>query len=107
MTLTKEVTTRIVVESLEKTCDCCPAQWVGRTRDGFVIYVRYRSGHLGLGIGVTLKDAVFAANAQQRQIGGPLDGCLDFEELVAATHGLVEWPCQETASMCASEGTLF
>jgi hypothetical protein len=72
----------MVVTELEKTCDACPAQWEGRLEDGRYIYVRFRSGHLTIGVGATSSEAV--GNSMGNTIwrsGHPADGFMDINEL--------------------------
>lgn len=46
------------VKSLVRTCSACPSQWEGELEDGRFIYIRFRWGNLGYGIGDTPKNAV-------------------------------------------------
>lgn len=46
------------VATLQKTCESHPAQWEGRLADGRFIYVKFRWGHLRIGIGETPAAAV-------------------------------------------------
>lgn len=84
------------VRTLVQTGDVCPTQWEGRTVGGACLYVRYRSGWLRIGIGDTLDAAVDAAMADDNplawRLGGPLDGSLPYEDLIAATAGRFTWP---------------
>jgi len=43
---------------LRMTCPACPSQWEGATDDGDYVYIRYRNGHLSVGIGNSEEDAV-------------------------------------------------
>ncbi len=81
----------IRVVSLQRTCQACPSQWEGRTDDGRWVYVRYRWGHLQVGIGPTLEDAV-DNDSISLDLGDELDGVLSYDELRAATVECVEWP---------------
>lgn len=82
----------IVVDDIEMTCEACPSQWEGRTRDGRFVYVRYRWGGLQVGFGATLDDAI-ADETIYREIGDDMHGVLSYDELRAATQddGIV-WP---------------
>ncbi len=83
----------IVVETLIRTCNRSPSQWEGKTADGRFLYVRYRWGLLEIGMGFTIDDAIDkSGNVFRKQLGGKLDGSMEFEELRQATTGLVAWP---------------
>ena len=82
--------------NLKKTCLACPSQWEGALEDGRTVYARFRHGHLSVGIGKTVGEAVNNAISDQAlydgEIGDGLDGFMDFEELKAHLRGLVEFP---------------
>jgi hypothetical protein len=86
----------INVTELTQTCGACPTQWEGRTADDHYIYVRFRWGALRIGIGATDAAAVDNAMGNQpaffRQLGGSLDGFLDYDTLCIVTRGVVDWP---------------
>lgn len=86
----------IVVDELIQTCEASPSQWQGKTRDGRVIYVRYRWGWLQVGIGQTTKQAVEDFTVRMK-VGGEYDGYMDFVTLATLTRGRVSWPCIEAA----------
>jgi hypothetical protein len=69
--------------ALAKTCNACPSQWEGATDDGRHLYVRYRSGRLGWGLGDTIEEAVYA-EPDNRQTISPddLDGFLMTGEML-------------------------
>lgn len=85
----------LVVTSLEQTCFACPSQWEGATEDNRQIYVRYRWGHLSVSVSEPYDDSQYAAVQGARvydgNLGDGFDGCIDLEEVVAATKGVVDW----------------
>jgi hypothetical protein len=83
----------IVVTTLARTGDRSPSQWEGETQDGRRVYVRYRWGHLTIGIGESMSDAVeHGGNLFDKQLGDRLDGSLEFDQLRDATKELIQWP---------------
>ena len=46
-----EYASRLVVLSLQQTCDFCPAQWKERTADDHPVYIKGRHGILSVRIG--------------------------------------------------------
>jgi hypothetical protein len=84
-----------VVTALKKTCTACPAQWEGTLDDGRALYIRYRWGGLSVGAGKDIDDAVknrWGDKALfEENVGDGLDGYMDFEELKAHLHGLLEF----------------
>ncbi len=84
----------VVVTTLTQTCPSCPAQWEGRTTDGAYVYVRYRWGHLQVGFGATMDDAV-KAETIYRRLGDDYDGSLTYPALMAACPE-VGWPLSDT-----------
>lgn len=73
---------RLVVTELQNTCDVCPSQWEGTLADGRCVYIRYRAGRLGFGIGATVWGAVEDWNTRDdRKIGDDLDGSMTDEEM--------------------------
>lgn len=87
----------IVVMKVTKTCEAMPAQWEGTTEDGQVVYARYRHGHLRVGLGKTLREAVCAGgNAFPiTQIGGTYHGEMSFDTLKQLTQEVIRWPATE------------
>lgn len=85
-----------VVAALEKTSTACPAQWEGRLEDGRALYARYRSGGLSVGVGMGIDEAVHNSMSEEgfyfEHVGDCLDGYMDFEELRAHLHGLLDFP---------------
>jgi hypothetical protein len=84
------------VSTLKKTCLACPSQWEGALVDGRAVYARFRHGHLSVGIGETIEQAVSSAMSDgalyNREVGDGLDGFMDLEDLKAHLYGLVEFP---------------
>jgi hypothetical protein len=82
--------------SLKNTCTACPSQWEGTLEDGRAIYARYRHGELSVGVGNDINEAVRNGMSDQalyaNGIGNGLDGFMDFQELKAQLHGLLEFP---------------
>lgn len=88
-----DVSKKVKVVELFQTCNACPAQWEGKTADGDYIYVRYRWGFLGIGLGKTFAEAVRGGvDVWAKQHGDSLDGYLPYEEMVDLTKGVVDWP---------------
>ena len=79
------------VRKLFHESDCHPAQWVGRTADGDVIYVRYRHGRLWIGLAPDLLRTP-PTTLLQTGYGDYGDGYLSFRSLRRRTRGVVEWP---------------
>lgn len=61
---------------LKKTCEACPSQWEGELEDGRFIYIRFRWGNLGFGIGETIKDAIKNYDYGNDVGNDPLNGAL-------------------------------
>lgn len=84
------------VLALKKTSVACPSQWEGVLKDGRIVYARYRWGELTVGVGDGVDEAVRNGVSDQAVYAGPvgheLDGYMDFEELKAHLHGLLEFP---------------
>jgi hypothetical protein len=61
-----------------------------------VIYARYRWGELSVGVGGDIDEAVHNGWTEEAlfadQVGEGLDGFMDFAELKAHLHGLLEFP---------------
>lgn len=64
------------IKRITKTCDACPSQWEIEMNDKTIIYVRYRWGHIGIGRGKTLHEAV-NNRTYLVTLGDGLDGTLD------------------------------
>lgn len=86
-----------IVISIKQTCSACPSQWEGRLIDGDYIYVRYRWGGLGVGIGKTRNTAILE-DSFYKSIGDSLDGFLSYEELKEHTKDEFSWPvlCEDS-----------
>jgi hypothetical protein len=83
----------IRISSVIQTCDRNPSQWEGLTDDGMHVYVRYRWGHLTIGSGKTLDEAVNNRNNLfDKRLGDGLDGCLEYDKLREVTAGVIVWP---------------
>jgi hypothetical protein len=84
------------VLALKKTCLACPSQWEGALEDGRAVYARFRHGHLSVGIGGTVEEAVDNAMSDQAlyegDLGDRFDGFMDFEELKGHLRGRLEFP---------------
>lgn len=82
--------------TLKRTCIACPSQWEGALEDGRAIYARYRHGELSVGVGNDIDEAVRNGMSDQAlhadQIGDGVDGFMNFQELKAYLHGLLEFP---------------
>jgi hypothetical protein len=63
-----------LVESWERTCQACPAQFEGRLRSGLAFYFRFRWGTAYLSVGTTPEDAVRDTLPAATSYGGDLDG---------------------------------
>jgi hypothetical protein len=53
------------VVALKKTSVACPSQWEGDLEDGRAIYIRYRHGHLSVGVGDDIDEAVSNGKSDQ------------------------------------------
>lgn len=84
------------VTALRKTSTACPSQWEGTLEDGRAVYARYRHGHLSVGVGDDVEEAVRSSTSDRAlyadYAGDGLDGFMDFEELAIHLHGLLEFP---------------
>lgn len=84
------------VLTLKRTCLACPSQWEGDLDDGGALYARFRHGHLSVGTGQTVDEAVDNAMSDRAlyegDIGEGLDGFMEFEELKSHLRGLLEFP---------------
>lgn len=92
-----------IITELNKTCDACPAQWEGRTSDGFPIYIRYRWGHLSICIGPN-KDGDYDEAVMGQEIfacdsGDGFDGFLSFKELKKLTKGKIKFKAKTKDSL--------
>jgi hypothetical protein len=68
---------------LRMTCSACPSQWEGRLADGRYIYARYRWGHLTVGSGATIGDAVNSySDLYEGEHGDGLDGVMGTDSML-------------------------
>jgi len=85
----------MVVTELKKTCEGCPAQWEGRLVGGRMLYIRYRWGYLSVRIskGITndVDEAVRGIEMFGKNVGGGLDGTMEFEMLEFHTQGIINF----------------
>ena len=79
------------VVKLVKTCDSCPAQWDAEDDTGRALYIRYRHGMLTVQrapieapCNAHHEKAIWLVNKRWGEEGM---GCMDQEELAAATKG--------------------
>lgn len=73
----------------------CPMVIVGKTSDGSTVYARYRWGHLSVRIDPREDPPLGGAEGTwifSGQIGDDYDGWITYEELIAVTKGMIEWP---------------
>ena len=75
---------KIKVNSIKQTCGACPSQWEGETDDKKYVYVRYRWG--------VLRVDVDSKTIYGEVHGDSLDGYLAYDELIAFTGHLFDWP---------------
>ncbi|MGK9171471.1 hypothetical protein KXR53_34615 [Inquilinus limosus] len=89
------------IAEIVQTCSRSPSQWEGRLTDGRPFYIRYRWGRLSVSFGRpggTLEEAVLAGEWFDEQIGDPLDGEIELDEVCRRT-GLVMSGVQEPGSI--------
>jgi len=69
---------RNIIKKIQKTCDCCPSQWEITLKDGKMVYVRYRWGHLTIRISKDktnkIEDAINGIIIYHKQLGNGFDG---------------------------------
>ncbi len=71
------------LKNLKKTRDSCPSQWEGKLENGRYIYIRYRWGELGYGIGATINIAVRSYNFENKNNVGPsFDGSMETDRML-------------------------
>ncbi len=75
---------KMKISSLKKSCYACPAQWEGQLADGRYVYIRYRWGWLGVGVGYTSDYEYGLDQAYAEQVGGDYDGFMDTK--IMLTH---------------------
>ena len=88
----------VVIKELVQTAYAFPSQWEGKTDDGRVVYIRYRSGWLEVGVGHTLDEAADASGAlddsvplYREKIGGELDGEMAQSEVLDRLSGVLSF----------------
>jgi hypothetical protein len=72
------------VKNLIQTCGACPSQWEFDTDGNRRAYVRYRGGYLSVRISLPGGDTMGAVTGYEvlgQNIGGSLDGVLEWEEV--------------------------
>jgi len=77
----------IHIKRIVKTCDACPAQWDAETEDGRYVYIRYRYGFLSV--------SVDGERIVGKEVGDPLDGVMNFDELKVNLADEFSFHCQE------------
>ena len=86
----------IIVIAVTQTWCACPNTYTGKTDDGSTVYVRYRWGHLSVRVQPAgVDDGLDGAEGEsilEVDFGGQYDGMLDYSDLRALTHGLIQWP---------------
>jgi hypothetical protein len=85
-----------VMKEIEQTCAACPAQWEGLTDDDRIVYIRFRWGILSVRIGSPGDKSEFAGmrgkEILHKQLGDEYLGFLEYEDLVKATSGIIQFP---------------
>lgn len=76
----------VVIVKLTKKCHAVPSQWEGRCNTGQDIYIRFRWGQFGIGLGWTDDEAI--ENTVYEDFGDPTDGYLRTSDLAA---NLPDW----------------
>mgnify|MGYP007098879292 FL=1 len=46
------------IYNVKKTNEFAPSQWEGKTKDGQMVYIKYRNGYLSLGVGKDINEAI-------------------------------------------------
>ena len=70
------------LKNLKQTCIACPSQWEGELENGKFIYIRYRWGNLGYGIGENHDDAVKKYNYGEDVGDNGFDGEMNTEDMM-------------------------
>jgi hypothetical protein len=91
----------VKVIEIKRTCLACPAQWEGQGEAGCV-YIRFRWGHLTVGVGPTIKDAV-AAEPIFEWHDPELGSFMDYDKLKKITKGVLDLPNAESVEDESSE----
>lgn len=78
-----------------KTCSACPAQWEMWVKNGRMIYVRYRYGHLTVNISEKpTEDVAKAINGKEilsLHCGDDYHGEMEIETLEKLTKGILDF----------------
>jgi hypothetical protein len=72
------------IKNLIQTCRVSPSQWEASTTDNRPIYIRYRWGYLSINVGPidgSIDDAIMGEEVYGAQLGGELDGEIDWEKV--------------------------
>ncbi len=75
----------MMIKNLVRTCLACPSQWMAETEEGRAVYIRFRWGHLTVGIGNDIDEAVSAKPIFARQVSDDMDGFMTEEEMLKQT----------------------
>jgi hypothetical protein len=86
----------IRVTEIRNTCSACPSQWEGLTDDEQVVYIRFRWGHLSVGVDHCLDEAICAAPIFTWDDSDMCNGVMDYGQLKELTGGVLELPEMET-----------
>lgn len=85
----------IKVTEIKRTCLACPSQWEGKAASGYV-YVRFRWGHLRVGVGATVKDAARAEPIFEWDDADSFNGFMEYDEMKRVTAGVLDLPEKES-----------
>ena len=93
-----EMSDRIKVVRMVRTCHACPAQWDGWTDDNRPVYVRFRWSHGYVVVGEPWQDidtlSPFGPMAAEWGNRDKPNGYLTYDELKAAVPS-IDWPDTE------------
>ncbi len=84
----------ITITTVTQTTRWCPSQFEGVTSAGRELYARHRGGNVRVYLNYwseAKRETIF-----EGKLGGPMDGSMTYEELVALTSHLIEWPKELT-----------
>jgi hypothetical protein len=95
----------IKITEIRRTCFACPAQWEGKCELGCV-YIRFRWGHLRVGLGPTVNDAVAADPIFEWDHSDDLSGHMEYDELKRITAGVLNFPEREDTEDPEVQGTI-
>ena len=85
-----------IIAEMTMTCGACPSQWEGETADGKFVYIRYRHGWFGCGLGDTDYEAVLNEMTPGKQavfmyVPREADGYMEWDEMMALTADIFDW----------------